>query len=155
MHLLILISSWYLYKITLILFCIIRKKLTHIYIFKNLTFGFLFNFKVVLLDGFVLCCIYKKEKKAVQKAGDFIVRNEELVPSLSAAITISTSIEEHFKSFPSGLLFSPTDTELVVYYLWVKNNFGGRYLPINRIHEVELYNYHPQHLTGTLLLFSS
>ncbi|KAF3442543.1 hypothetical protein FNV43_RR16459 [Rhamnella rubrinervis] len=99
-----------------------------------------------LLNGFVLCYIYEKEEDAEEKFEDIIVNNEELVPP-SPTPMISTSTEEYFKSFPSGVLFSPTDKELVIYYLWVKNKFDGRHLPINRIHEVEIYKYHPQRLT--------
>ncbi|KAK2981533.1 hypothetical protein RJ640_026791, partial [Escallonia rubra] len=49
-------------------------------------------------------------------------------------------------SFPPGYRFQPTDQELIVCYLAKKVH--NRALPANKIHEVNLYLYHPEELAG-------
>lgn len=55
-------------------------------------------------------------------------------------------IEAYFRSLPPGYQFMPNDAELILYYL--KRKILNQELPINRIHDVNIYQYHPQTLTG-------
>ncbi|KAK2979201.1 hypothetical protein RJ640_027495 [Escallonia rubra] len=49
-------------------------------------------------------------------------------------------------SFPPGYRFQPTDQELIVHYLARK--VQNQALPANKIYEVNLYQYHPEELSG-------
>lgn len=48
--------------------------------------------------------------------------------------------------FPPGFRFSPTDVELVKYYL--KRKVMGKRLPVNVIAQVDIYKYSPWDLPG-------
>lgn len=81
-------------------------------------------------------------------------------PSNQQSATVSAEdIEAYFRSLPPGYQFMPSDVELILYYL--KRKILNQELPINRIHDVNIYQYHPQTLTGKycqsylLLLFFS
>ncbi|KAJ4981398.1 hypothetical protein NE237_032235 [Protea cynaroides] len=77
---------------------------------------------------------------------------QEYVRSEAAAATEAEMDEEddydyndaYFNSFPSGFRFCPHDYELIVHYLQKK--IMKQQLPINRIREVEFYNYEPEYL---------
>jgi hypothetical protein len=56
------------------------------------------------------------------------------------------SIDPYFFTLPIGVRFCPNDRELVLEYLMKK--VRNEALPKNRIHEVNIYEYHPAILTG-------
>ncbi|KAJ6425803.1 hypothetical protein OIU84_026392 [Salix udensis] len=60
-------------------------------------------------------------------------------------------IDPYFRTFPPGYRFWPKDEELVVYYLMKK--IRNEPLPKNRIHEVNIYDYHPKTLAEKYKLF--
>lgn len=55
-------------------------------------------------------------------------------------------IDPYFRGMEPGIRFFPLDQELVVEYLMKK--IRNEPLPKNRIHEVNIYEYHPQTLAG-------
>ncbi|XP_057479787.1 NAC domain-containing protein 1-like [Actinidia eriantha] len=55
--------------------------------------------------------------------------------------------EEEEQCFPPGYRFCPTDSELIVYYLQKK--VLNMPLPHDKIKDVNLYSYNPQHLTAS------
>jgi len=55
-------------------------------------------------------------------------------------------IDPYFRGFAPGIRFFPHDQELVVEYLMKK--IRNEPLPKNRIHEVNIYEYHPKTLAG-------
>lgn len=116
-----------------------------------MTFEILLNFPVKRVGGFILCKMYKGKGRVktvvINGVSGTVTENfgkEEEPPAGAMQIT---DIAKHFESFPPGMLFSPTDEELVV-YLWVKN-LNGR-LPSNRIHELvdDFADDDPEKLTG-------
>ncbi|KAJ6756293.1 putative proteinC DOMAIN-CONTAINING PROTEIN 102-LIKE [Salix purpurea] len=60
-------------------------------------------------------------------------------------------IDPYFRTFAPGMRFFPKDKELVVYYLMKK--IRNEPLPKNRIHEVNIYEYHPKTLAEKYKLF--
>ncbi|KAJ6300455.1 hypothetical protein OIU76_021282 [Salix suchowensis] len=60
-------------------------------------------------------------------------------------------IDPYLRTFPPGFRFYPKDEELVVYYLMKK--IRNEPLPKNRIHEVNIYDYHPKTLAEKYKLF--
>ncbi|KAL3569183.1 hypothetical protein D5086_029073 [Populus alba] len=56
-------------------------------------------------------------------------------------------IDPYFRGMEPGIRFFPLDQELVVEYLMKK--IRNEPLPKNRIHEVNIYEYHPQTLAGS------
>ncbi|XP_057488026.1 NAC domain-containing protein 2-like isoform X1 [Actinidia eriantha] len=52
--------------------------------------------------------------------------------------------DNYFLSLPAGYWFEPTDTELVMHYLY--NKVSDKPLPRNRIRDVNIYSFHPQEL---------
>ena len=56
-------------------------------------------------------------------------------------------IEAYLNALPSGFKFDPTKEELIIDYL--KPKIDGKKLPINLIHEVNIYMYTPDQLIGT------
>lgn len=67
-------------------------------------------------------------------------------PVMSPQLTESFLIS-YFNSMPPGHRFYPTDEELIEYYL--KNKVLNLSLPLNRIKEVNIYDYNPQQLYGS------
>ncbi|KAJ6756292.1 putative proteinC DOMAIN-CONTAINING PROTEIN 102-LIKE [Salix purpurea] len=64
---------------------------------------------------------------------------------------VGNYIDPYFRTFPPGMRFWPKDKELVVYYLMKK--IRNEPLPKNRIHEVNIYDYHPKTLAEKYKLF--
>ncbi|KAJ6870594.1 hypothetical protein NC652_036288 [Populus alba x Populus x berolinensis] len=60
-------------------------------------------------------------------------------------------IDPYFRGMEPGIRFFPLDQELVVEYLMKK--IRNEPLPKNRIHEVNIYEYHPQTLAETYKLY--
>ncbi|KAJ6864503.1 hypothetical protein NC651_035147 [Populus alba x Populus x berolinensis] len=60
-------------------------------------------------------------------------------------------IDPYFRGMAPGIRFFPLDQELVVEYLMKK--IRNEPLPKNRIHEVNIYEYHPQTLAETYKLY--
>ncbi|XP_056684375.1 NAC domain-containing protein 67-like [Spinacia oleracea] len=56
--------------------------------------------------------------------------------------TIEAEREAFYKSLPPGFRFSPNDRELILFYLIPK--IKGDAVPLNLIHEVNIYDHHPQ-----------
>lgn len=52
---------------------------------------------------------------------------------------------------PTGYRFAPTDEELITQYLAEK--VKGKPLPSNTIREVDIYQYTPEEVEGTYLIF--
>ncbi|KAL9336329.1 hypothetical protein Peur_070817 [Populus x canadensis] len=61
-------------------------------------------------------------------------------------------IDPYFRGFAPGIRFFPRDQELVVEYLMKK--IRNEPLPKNRIHEVNIYEYHPKTLAEKYKLYS-
>ncbi|KAL6145678.1 hypothetical protein ACLB2K_056363 [Fragaria x ananassa] len=57
----------------------------------------------------------------------------------------ATTTDEYFRSLPPGYRFNPTDQELILYYL--KPKILNQPLPRNRIHERNIYQFHPRKLS--------
>ncbi|PRQ43707.1 putative transcription factor NAM family [Rosa chinensis] len=55
------------------------------------------------------------------------------------------SADEYFRSLPPGYRFNPTDGELILNYL--NRKILNQPLPRNRIHDINIYQYHPQELS--------
>ncbi|XP_050379513.1 NAC domain-containing protein 48-like [Argentina anserina] len=53
--------------------------------------------------------------------------------------------DEYFRSLPPGYRFNPTDQELIIYYL--NRKILNQPLPLNRIHDLNIYQYQPQQLS--------
>jgi hypothetical protein len=63
-----------------------------------------------------------------------------------SAMFNQASTDEYFHSLPPGYRFNPTDRELILYYL--KRKVLNEPLPHHRIHEINIYQHHPQELSG-------
>jgi hypothetical protein len=69
----------------------------------------------------------------------------EFVPSINIVEEIGVVDDEtYLESVPSGWRFRPTSRELLEY---LKAKVFNLPLPANQIHDVNIYNYHPQDLT--------
>lgn len=62
-----------------------------------------------------------------------------------AMMQIGEVDDAYFESFPAGYLFEPNKEELIGY---LKAKVFNEPLPPNRIHDVLLYDHHPEELTG-------
>jgi hypothetical protein len=68
--------------------------------------------------------------------------SEQIVEGIGAAGEVG---DAYFESFPPGFRFRPNHIELLGY---LKAKVFNEPLPTNPIREVQLYEFHPQRLTG-------
>ncbi|XP_050379614.1 NAC transcription factor 32-like [Argentina anserina] len=62
---------------------------------------------------------------------------------------IEDPVDFYWNSLPPGFRFAPSDAELILYYLQKK--MLKQQLPLNKIREIDIYQYHPQDLAETQL----
>ncbi|KAF9664740.1 hypothetical protein SADUNF_Sadunf16G0049500 [Salix dunnii] len=80
---------------------------------------------------------------------NFVSRLDQ--PQHRVNVDAGSYIDPYFRTLPPGIRFCPKDEELVVHYLMKK--IRNEPLPRNRIHEVNIYEYHPKTLAEKYKLF--
>lgn len=77
--------------------------------------------------------------------GNSIVNNQQEEPAAATEEELNKGVE-YFKSLSAGFVFSPSDEEILVYYLWRRAE--KLVLPVNKIRRVDVYACGPQTLTS-------
>jgi len=105
-------------------------------------------YSIMAVRSFIL--VFSLKLKALHSYSDwfvnYIITFYWLVLVGRVNIDDGNYIDPYFRGFAPGIRFFPRDQELVVEYLMKK--IRNEPLPKNRIHEVNIYEYHPKTLAG-------